>query len=121
MRHLKTTYGLDAIAETGDDLSKSPNILFWLCEHTYHFGSYDNHVPMNSLDLLEYAYDQGAERGLNCLNLSYLTECLLSIGVPARTVGIMPFSPYDADNHVVTHVYIASLENFLAKPDLENK
>jgi hypothetical protein len=107
---LRTKYGLGAIAGTGDDLSKALNLLFWVCEHIRHFGSYDNHVPMNALDLLEYAYDQGEEQGINCLNLSYiLTECLLSIGVPARTVGIMPFSPYDADNHVVTHAYIADL------------
>jgi hypothetical protein len=111
---LKAKYGLEAIAGTGDDLSKSLNILFWLCEHTYHVGNYDNHVPMNALDLLEYAYDTGAEQGLNCLNLAYiLTECLLSLGVPARTVGIMPFSPYDTDNHVVTHAYIADLDKWI--------
>jgi hypothetical protein len=111
---LRTRYGLDAIAGNGDDLSKSLNMLFWLCEHAYHKGDYDNHVPMNALDLLEYAYDKGTEQGINCLNLSYiLTECLLSIGVPARTVMIMPFSPYDADNHVVTHVYIADLDKWI--------
>jgi hypothetical protein len=58
---LRTKYGLDAIAGTGDDLSKSLHILFWLCGHISHFGSYDNHVPMNALDLLEYSYDKGAE------------------------------------------------------------
>jgi hypothetical protein len=111
---LRSKYGLEAIAGTGDDLSKSLNILFWLCEHTYHVGNYDNHVPMNALDLLEYSYDNGAEQGLNCLNLSYiLTECLLSLGVPARSVGIMPFSPYDTDNHVVTHAYIADLGKWI--------
>jgi hypothetical protein len=111
---LKSKYGLDAIAGTGGNLSKSLNLLSWLCDHTYHVGDYDNHIPMNALDLLEYAYDTGAEQGLNCLNLSYiLTECLLSIGVPARTVLIMPFSPYDADNHVVTHAYIAELDKWI--------
>ena len=111
---LKAKYGLPAIAGTGSDLEKSLNILFWLCEHTYHVGDYDNHVPMNALDLLEYAYDTGAEQGLNCLNLSYiLTECLLSLGIPARTVGLMPFSPYDADSHVVTHAYIAELGKWI--------
>jgi hypothetical protein len=111
---LRAKYGLDAIAGTGGCLSKSLNILFWLCDHTYHFGNYDNHIPKNARDLLEYAYDTGAKQGLNCLNLSYiLTECLLSIGVPARTVGLMPLSPYDADNHVVTHAYIAELGKWI--------
>jgi hypothetical protein len=111
---LRTRHGLDAIAGTGDDLSKSLNMLFWLCEHVYHKGDYDNHVPMNALDLLEYAYDKGTEQGINCLNLSFiLTECLLSIGIPARTVMLMPLSPYDSDNHVVTHVYIAGLDKWI--------
>ncbi|MDR1231801.1 MAG: transglutaminase domain-containing protein [Spirochaetaceae bacterium] len=111
---LRTKYGLDAIAGTGGDLSKSLNILFWLCEHVCHNGDYDNHIPMNSLDLLEYAYDKNTEQALNCLNLSFiLAECLLSIGVPARSVGIFPFSPYDADNHVVTHVYIADIDKWI--------
>ena len=111
---LRSKYGLETIAGTGGDLSKSLNILSWLCEHTYHVGDYDNHIPMNALDLLEYAYDMGAEQGLNCYNLSIiLTECLLSIGVPARTVIIMPFSPYDTDNHVVTHAYIAELDKWI--------
>ncbi|MDR2193570.1 MAG: transglutaminase-like domain-containing protein [Treponema sp.] len=111
---LKNKYGLDAIAGNGDDLSKSLNILFWVCNHVRHKGNYDNHVPMNALDLLEYSYDKGTEQGLNCLNLSYIvTECLLSIGIPARTIGIYPFSPYDADNHVITHAYIESLDTWI--------
>jgi hypothetical protein len=69
---------------------------------------------MNSLALLEYAYDQGIERGINCLNLSFiLTESLISIGIPARIVGIYPVSPYDNDNHVVTHAYIAELDKWI--------
>jgi hypothetical protein len=111
---LRSKYGLETIAGTGSDLSKSLNILSWLCEHTYHVGDYDNHIPWNSLDLLEYAYDTGAEQGINCFSLSLiLTECLLSIGIPARTVIIMPFSPYDRDNHVVTHAYIADLDKWI--------
>jgi hypothetical protein len=111
---LRTRYDLEAIAGTGGDLEKSLNILFWLCEHVYHNGNYDNHVPMNALDLLEYAYGKGTEQALNCLNLSYiLTECLLGIGVPARTVLIFPLSPYDSDNHVVTHAYIAGLDKWI--------
>jgi hypothetical protein len=111
---LRTKYGLDAIAGRGGDLSKALNMLFWVSSHTYHDGTYDNHVPVNALDLLEYAYDTGAAGRLNCLNLAYiLTECLLSIGIPARTVGLMPFSPFDADNHVVTHAYIAELGKWI--------
>ena len=111
---LKNQYELDTIAGNGDDLSKALNLLFWLCEHTCHKGNYDNHIPMNSLDLLEYCFDKGEDNGINCLNLSaILTECLLSIGLPARRVGVMPFSHEDMDNHVVVHVYIESLDKWI--------
>ena len=111
---LKNQYELDKIAGNGDDLSKALNLLFWLCDHTYHKGDYDNHIPMNSLDLLEYSFDKGRANGVNCLNLSViLTECLLSIGLPAHTVGLMPFSHEDMDNHVVVHVHIASLGKWM--------
>jgi hypothetical protein len=111
---LKNKYELDKVAGNGNDLSKALNILYWLCKHTYHKGNYDNHVSKNSLDLLEYSFDKEDDGGLNCLNLSFiLTECLLSIGLPAHTVRILPFSYKDTDNHVVTHVYIKSMEKWI--------
>ncbi len=111
---LKNKYELDKIAGNSDDLSKALKILFWLCEHTYHNGAYTNHVPPNALDLLEFSFDKGENGGINCKNLAYiLTECLLSIGLPARTVFIYPFSYEDLDNHVVTHVYIKSIDKWI--------
>jgi len=111
---LKNKYELDKISGNSDDLSKALNILFWLCEHTYHNGAYTNHVPPNALDLLEFSFDKGESGGINCKNLAYiLTECLLSIGLPARTVFIYPFSYEDLDNHVVTHVYIKSIAKWI--------
>jgi len=111
---LKNKYELNKVSGNGSELSRALNILFWLCEHTYHKNDYDNHVPMNSLDLLEYSFKKGIDRGINCLNLSFiLTECLLSIGLPAHTVRILPFSYEDTDSHVVTHVYIKSIGKWI--------
>lgn len=111
---LKSKYELNKAAGNVNDLSRALNILYWLCEHTYHKADYDNHVPMNSLDLLEYSFNKGDDGGLNCLNLSFiLTECLLSIGLPAHTVRILPFSYKDTDSHVVTHVYIKSIGKWI--------
>lgn len=114
LQSLRQRYSLDGIAGHGDDLSKSLNILSWLSSNTIHKGNYGNHIPNNSLDLLEYAFQQGAEHGINCRALSIiLTECLLSIGIMARTIYIMPFSPYDSDNHVITHAFIKSLNKWI--------
>ena len=104
---LKSKYPIEFIAGEGDDLSKALNLLHWVSAHIYHKGDYAGSVPQNSLDLLEYAYDKGYENGINCVCLAkILAECLLAVGLKARQVFIMPCSPYDGDNHVVTHVYI---------------
>lgn len=111
---LKDKYELDKIAGTGDDLSQALNLLFWLHKYTYHNGIYDGRILWNSLDLLEYSFNQGSKHAINCRALSIiLTECLLSIGLPARTVYIIPYSPQDLDNHVVTHVFIATLDKWI--------
>lgn len=111
---LKDKYLLDNIAGQGDDLSRSLNILFWLSNNTIHYGDYGYNIPSNSLDLLEYAFQQEKDHGINCRALSIvLTECLLSIGIMARTVYILPFSPYDFDNHVITHAFIKTLNKWI--------
>ena len=100
---LKSKYPIESIAGEGDDLSKALNLLHWVSEHIYHKGDYAGSVPQNAIDLLAYSYDEGYENGINCVCLAkILAECLLAIGLQARQVFIMPCSPYDGDNHVVT-------------------
>ncbi|MBC7958453.1 MAG: transglutaminase domain-containing protein, partial [Vallitaleaceae bacterium] len=111
---LKSTYPIETIAGDGDDFSKAVNLLHWVSSHTYHKGDYDGTIAHNSLDLLDYAYDKGSIYGINCVALAtILSECLLSIGLKARIVFLMPCSPYDGDNHVVTHVYIRQMKKWV--------
>jgi len=111
---LKSTYPIEAIAGDGDDFSKAANLLHWVSGHTYHKADYDGTISNNSLDLLNYSYDKGSLYGINCVALAtILSECLLSIGLKARRVFLMPCSPYDGDNHVVTHVYIREMKKWV--------
>lgn len=111
---LKKKYPIEEVAGNGNDLSKAINLLSWLSKNVYHNSQYNNHIPNNSIDLLDYAYKGGKENGINCRSLSIiLTECCLSIGLKARTVYILPLSPYDMDNHVVTNVYIDSINKWI--------
>jgi len=104
---LKSTYPIEAVAGDGDDFSKAINLLQWVSAHNYHKGDYRGNIPQNALDLLNYSYDKDSSFGINCVGLArILSECLLAIGIQARQVFIMPCSPYDGDNHVVTHVFI---------------
>ena len=102
---LREKYGLEQIAGQGSDFCRAKRLLHYLAPRLSHCSWYDNHVPCNALDLLEYSLDN-SEHGINCLNKSkILEECCLAVGIYARRVGIMPFSPYDFDNHVVTEIY----------------
>lgn len=105
---LREQYDLDKIAGTGRDFDRAVRVMDWLTTHVRHNGMCNPEGPRGAKTALEYAFDQ-PERGVNCAWLAAtLTECLLSLGLPARTVYIMPFAPYDCDNHVVTEVWAVS-------------
>lgn len=110
---LREKYALAEIAGKGSDFRRAKNLLHYLAPRLKHSSWYDNHVPCNALDLLEYSLDN-PEQGLNCLNKSkILEECCLAIGIYARRIGIMPYSPYDFDNHVVTEIYDRKLKKWI--------
>ena len=103
-------YGIDGIAGEGPAFERGVRLMHWMAPRLTHKGDYDNHVPFNSLDLLEYSLDK-PEQGINCRNKSIiLTECCLALGIYARRVYIMPYSPYDGDNHVVSEIYDPELD-----------
>lgn len=102
-------YGIDQIAGEGTAFERSVRLLHWMSPKLTHKSDYDNHVPFNSLDLLAYSLDN-PEQGINCRNKAIiLTECCLALGIYARRVYIMPYSPFDGDNHVVTEIYDPAL------------
>jgi len=110
---LKSDYPIESAAGNGNDFSKAVNLLHWVSNHIYHNNT-DGGTAHNSLDLLNYSYDKGHSLGVNCICLStILSECFLSVGLKAKTVYLMPCSPYDGDNHAVTTVFIKELNKWV--------
>lgn len=108
---LKEKYNLQQIADSGSDFQKAKNLVNHFSLRMTHDGNYDNHIECNSLSLLEYCLDN-PQQGINCLNKAkILVEMCLACGIFARRVSIIPYSPYDTDNHVVIEIY----ENTLSK------
>lgn len=102
---LREKYGLPAIAGTGSAFDRAVRVMDWLTAHVRHNGSCNPQGARCALTALSFAFDQ-PDKGVNCAWLATtLTECLLALAIPARTVYIMPFAPYDCDNHVVTEVW----------------
>ncbi len=110
---LRTKYNLTKIAGKGSDFVRAKRLLHYLAPKLTHSSWYDNHIECNALRLLEYSLDN-PEQGINCLNKSkILVECCMALGIYARRVSIMPFSPYDFDNHVVAEIYDRTLEKWI--------
>ncbi|MBQ8557032.1 MAG: transglutaminase domain-containing protein [Clostridia bacterium] len=105
LTELREKYALAAIAGDGDPFDRAVRLMDWLTTHVRHDGDCNPEGSRCALTALEYAFDK-ADRGVNCAWLATtLSECLLSLGIAARTMYIMPFAPYDCDNHVVTHAW----------------
>ncbi len=110
---LRDKYNLVKVAGKGSDFVKAKRLLHYLAPRLTHSSWYDNHIECNALRLLEYSFNN-PEQGINCLNKSkILVECCLALGIYARRVRIMPFSPYDFDNHVVAEIYDRTLEKWI--------
>lgn len=114
LEELAEKYDLAQVAGDGDTQDKAIRLLKWLSENVYHFGMYDNHVEQDALSLLEYSFSKGQEYGINCMALStILTESLLSQGIYARTIWLMPGVPEDMDNHVITMAFILERDKWI--------
>ena len=110
---LRNKYDLVKIAGKGSDFIRAKRLLRYLAPRLTHATWYDNHIECNALRLLEYSLNN-PEQGINCLNKSkILAECCLAVGIFARRVSIMPFSPYDFDNHVVAEIYDRTLGKWI--------
>lgn len=110
---LREKYELVKIAGTGSDFQKAKRLLHYFAPKLTHSSWYDNHIECNALKLLEYSFGN-PKQGINCLNKSkILEECCLALGIYARRVGIMPFSPYDFDNHVVNEIFDKKLNKWI--------
>jgi len=113
---LISKYHIDEVAGKGTEIEKAVNLLKWCSENVLHNGGTKDveFVPKTSLDILNYSFKKGREYGVYCrLQSIVFTECCLALGMKSRILHCLPFSPYDFDTHVVSMVYINSLEKWI--------
>ena len=110
---LKEKYKLKDIAKQGSELEKAIRLLSFFAPQITHKGDFQNNIGCNAIALLDYCLDK-PEKGINCLNKSkILQECCLALGIYARRIWLMPYSPYDTDNHVVIEIYDFDLSKWI--------
>lgn len=106
-------YSLVKIAGEGSEFIKMQRLLNHFAPKLKHASMYANHISMDALSLLEYSYNK-PKQGINCLSKSkILQECALALGIHARRVAMLPFNPYDLDNHVVVEIYDKELRKWI--------
>lgn len=110
---LKSKYNLEDTAKDGTEFERALRLMDEYAPRLTHESYYDNHVPVNALDLLEYSLDN-KKQGINCrAKAQILNEMCLSLGIYSRKVWIKPYSGYDGDCHVVNEVWDASLNKWV--------
>lgn len=110
---LKEKYRLEKIAKQGSNFEKSINVLNYFAPKITHKGDFQNNIACNAIDLLEYSLNK-PKNGINCLGKSkILQECCLALGIYARRIWLMPYSPYDTENHVVVEIYDFKLNKWI--------
>lgn len=110
---LREKYNVEKQAGEGSEWQKAARLMDAYARRLTHKSNYDNHVPMNAMDLLAYSLDN-KEQGINCrAKAQILNEMCLSLGLYTRKVWIMPLSPYDHDCHVVNEVWDSSLNKWV--------
>ncbi len=113
---LLARYPVKQVAGNGNELSMALNLLKWCSENVLHNGGTKDvdFIPKTSVDILDYSYQKGREYGVYCrLQAIVFTECCLALGIKSRILHCLPFSPYDFDTHVVSMVFIESLNKWI--------
>jgi len=112
---LRTKYSLLEIAGNGNDFSKAVNLMRWVYNNVLHSGGGDEvDIQRDPITILEYTLGKGRVPGIYCRHQAVVfTECCLAVGLIARTIHCLPFSPNDFDSHVVSMVFISELNKWV--------
>jgi transglutaminase-like putative cysteine protease len=104
-------YALDKIASANTDFEKAKNLLKWVHDLIPYDGRYPLPAQRDAISLISTAKNPG--QGLNCRGLAIiLSEALLSVGVKAKFVELIP-KDISSDSHVVTLAYISELDQWV--------
>lgn len=110
---LKSKYKIESTAKDGTEFERALRLMNEYAPRLTHKSDYDNHIPINSLDLLEYSLNNKSH-GINCrAKAQILNEMCLSLKIYSRKVWIMPYSDYDGDCHVVNEVWDVTLNKWV--------
>jgi hypothetical protein len=110
--NLRKQFNLDSVAGTANDTSKLKRLLYWAHNSVKHDGNRGNPNSKNAVDLI--AVCKKENRGVNCRMMAtiYRDACQAE-GFTTRIVTCMPKDTADFDCHVITVVWVKSLNKWV--------
>ena len=110
-------YGIDKIAGDGTDFSKAVKIMRWIYDNVLHCGGCIdfNTIPKDPISIMDYSFGKDWDKnGVYCGHQAVVfAECCRSVGLEARVINGLPFSPCDFDNHVMVMAYLDELSKWV--------
>lgn len=98
---------------SSNDLTTCFNVLRWVHEQMLFKNTGTYNGKLETGDILDYC--RAKHVILNCaLHSIVLTELLISVGIPCRSIQCLPFDPLDNDSHFINHAFIKSLNEWIA-------
>ena len=106
-------YGFNNFFASKSSLERAILLMRWVNKAIKQAGMIVLPIQRDGLSLLNYALQGNKE--LNCKGCSLiLTDCLMSIGVLARTVHCMSSNAYDPESHYITEMYYKEKDKWIA-------
>lgn len=110
--NLKNQFNLDSVSGNGDEFSKVKKLLYWTHNAVRHDGNSGNPKSKNAIDLIAVCKKEG--RGVNCrMMATILRDVYQAEGFKTRIVTCMPKDTADFDCHVITVVWLNTLNKWV--------
>lgn len=109
---LQRQYKLERLTQNRTDLEICFRAMDWTFQQLLSKIQSDYHGELNANAILRYC--KNSKNTVNCLcHATVLTEILLALGFRARKISCLPIDVVPFDNHVLTMVYVPSLNKWI--------
>lgn len=112
LQNLKQNFNLGSLKKNRTDLEECLRAMEWKFQQLLSKTQSDYNGVLNAFEILKYC--KRSRTTVNCLcHATVLTEVLLALGYKARKISCLPIDVVPFDNHVLTIVYIPSLNKWI--------
>ncbi|MFC2082841.1 transglutaminase-like domain-containing protein [Candidatus Bipolaricaulota bacterium] len=115
---LRTTHALSCVEGVGSDQERAIRVMHWVHDLARHAPNPSTPKDMSAMNLIRLCQEEGQR--INCLMYSrILSECLLSLGIPARMIHLLPLQENPKESHFVVSAFLRDQRRWIMlDPDM---